>query len=230
MRDLVKVEVEDNGRGISVPTIKQYASKGSIISAKEIESLSDGDALMLLCRPGFTTSPQVTEISGRGVGLDVVRDRVEKLGGTIQISSIPDMGTKVSLHIPSTTQIIFAFLVTAQNQIFALPASSVIAAATLSPSGLQPRLNFHDEDIPLVSLKDLLKIEGNSGGSALSSRVVIVEVGGQKVGLIVDEILTMEQIFVKPLGKPLDRVDGFFGATILGNGKVVLVLDLERLR
>jgi two-component system chemotaxis sensor kinase CheA len=229
-REMVRVEVEDNGRGIHVPKIKDQARKKRIISEKEVACLSDEDTLMLLCRPGFTTSQQVTEISGRGVGLDVVRDRVEKLGGSIQISSIPDTGTKVTLHIPSTTQIIFALLVKVNIHIFALPASSVLATTTLNLNGLQGCLIFHDENIPLVLMKDLLRIEEHSGGAETSSPIIVVEVGGKRVGMIVDEILTMEQIFVKPLGKPLDRIEGLFGATILGDGKVALVLDLERLR
>ncbi|MFH0811682.1 MAG: ATP-binding protein [Pseudomonadota bacterium] len=229
-RDMVRVEVEDNGQGIEVVKVKDLAVKKGIMKKELSELTRDEDALMLLCTPGFTTSQQVTDISGRGVGLDVVKDRVETLGGSLHIHSTPEVGSTFILKIPATTHIIYALLIKLNAQVFALPIPHVLATTKINLKGAQHSFIFQNEEVSLVPTKELLKMGEPSKGVRAYSPVAVVEIRGRKSGLMVDEILGIEQIFVKPLGKPLNKIEGLFGVTTLGDGRMVLVLDLERLR
>ena len=229
-KDIVRIEVEDDGQGINVAQVKQEALAKNIIDNDTVELLSDKEILMLLCAPGFSTSTKVTDISGRGVGLDVVKEKVDKLGGSMNISSDYGSGTKFILKIPTTSHIIFALLVSLNSHLFAIPLSKVLTIAQTDAKNSSKIFSFQKEEITLIHLKDLLNINGDPQEKPGNLPVIISDIEGKKVGLIVDALVKIDQIYVKPLGKLLDKIEGLYGATILGDGRVVLVLDVERLR
>jgi len=229
-KDMVRIEVEDDGQGINISQVKQAAVTKRIITKDRADLLTDEEIFMLLCTPGFSTSKKVTDISGRGVGLDVVKEKVDKLGGSMQIFSNYEAGTKFILKIPTTSHIIFALLISLNSHLFAIPLPKVLAITNVNGKGSSKSFTFQEEEIQLIRLKDLLKISHRSQKEPTNPPVIISEIEGKKVGLIVDALVKIDQIFVKPLGKLLNKIDGFYGATIFGDGRMVLVLDVERLR
>jgi len=228
-RDMVKVEVEDDGQGIDLVEVKKKALERGIINEKTLASLSEEALLMLLCEPGFSTSSTVTDVSGRGVGLDVVKSSVESLGGSISMTTGLEVGSRFTLKVPATTHIIFALLIRSDSQVFAVPTSKIQATTKVNIGTAQDSFIFHDAPVSLVHLKELLMLGASARADSGFCPVVITRTEGKKMGVIVDEILRVEQIYVKPLGNPLERIDGLYGVTVLGDGRIVLVLDLERL-
>jgi two-component system chemotaxis sensor kinase CheA len=227
--DMVKVEVEDDGQGIDLARVKKKALERGIINEKTLASLSEEAILMLLCEPGLSTSYTVTDVSGRGVGLDVVKSSVESLGGSIYISTELGAGSRFALKVPATTHIIFALLIRSGSQVFAVPTSKIQATTKINTKSTHDSFIFYDTQVSLVHLRDLLMLDDSARDDSGPYPVIVTETEGKKIGVIADEILRVEQIYVKPLGSPLDRVDGLYGVTILGDGRIVLVLDLERL-
>ena len=228
-RDMIKVEVEDDGQGIDLAKVKKKALERGITNEKTLASLSEEAIFMLLCEPGFSTSDTVTDVSGRGVGLDVVKNSVESLGGSMYISTECGAGSRFTLKVPATTHIIFALLIKSDSQVFAVPTSKIQAITKTNMKSIHDSFIFHDTQVSLVQLRELLMLDGPGRDDSGLCPVIITETEGKKIGVIVDEILRVEQIYVKPLGSPLDKIDGLYGVTILGDGRIVLVLDLERL-
>ena len=227
----VVIEIEDDGRGIDVKKVKKKAVEKGIISAAEAETLSDREALSLIFRPGFSTAQKVTNISGRGVGMDVVKTNVEKLGGSIDIQTVLGAGTTVRLKIPLTLAIIPALVVTCDGQRYAIPQVSLRELVGLSA---ETKKNIHQigdseffrlrgEMVPLVRLSKILGLERESKDS---ESLVILNCGAMHFGLVVDEIWDSEEIVVKPLGKHFKDLSIFAGATIMGDGKMALILDV----
>ncbi|MBN2467724.1 MAG: chemotaxis protein CheA [Deltaproteobacteria bacterium] len=229
-RDMVRIEVKDDGQGIDPNRLKQEAVERGVLSRERVDSISDEDALMVLCLPGFTTTKDATEVSGRGVGLDVVKERVEALGGTLRIYSESGSGSRFVLKVPSDIHIIFAFLIRVGTHSVAVPMTKVLTTRTINLDAGADSFTLNNEEVSLFWLGDLLDMDTLSGGKRGISPVLVVETTAGKAGLIVDELMGIEQIFVKPLGEPLDAIERFSGVTILGNGRLVLVLDTERLR
>ncbi len=227
----VVIEIEDDGRGIDVNKIKAKATEKGLITPSEAEKLSDREALALIFRPGFSTAEKVTNISGRGVGMDVVKTNVEKLGGNIDIQTVLGSGTTVRLKIPLTLAIIPALIVTCGEQRFAIPQVNLRELVGLSSE--EARKNIHvvgesefyrlrGEIIPLVRLSKILGLESKPvDGESL----VVLNTGAMDFGLVVDSIWDSEEIVVKPLGKHFKNISIYAGATIMGDGKVALILD-----
>ncbi len=227
----VVIEIEDDGRGIDVKKIKQKAIEKGLITPAEAESMSDREALALIFRPGFSTAQKVTNISGRGVGMDVVKTNVEKLGGSIDIQTVLGAGTTVRLKIPLTLAIIPALVVTCEGQRYAIPQVSLRELVGLSP---ETRKNIHQigdseffrlrgEMVPIVRLAKILGVEAQPREN---ESLVILNSGAMDFGLVVDEIWDSEEIVVKPLGKHFKDISIFAGATIMGDGKMALILDV----
>ena len=227
----VVIEIEDDGRGIDVNKIKQKAIEKGLITPAEAEAMSDREALSLIFKPGFSTAQQVTNISGRGVGMDVVKTNVEKLGGSIDIQTVLGAGTTVRLKIPLTLAIIPALVVTCDGQRYAIPQVSLRELVGLSA---ETRKNIHQigdseffrlrgEIVPIVRLSKILGLET---GERENESLVILNSGAMDFGLVVDEIWDSEEIVVKPLGKHLKNISIFAGATIMGDGKIALILDV----
>lgn len=224
----IVIEIEDDGRGIDVERVKKKAVERGIISESEAENMSESDIMMLIFSPGFSTKDKATEISGRGVGMDVVKTTVEKLGGSIKLISEKGKGTKIRIVLPPTLAIIRALLVRVDNQIYAIPLSNVVEAVYVNGNFRNlkdsPVLYVRGNIIPAFRLRELFNIGGGDGGMEVG---VIVERENEKYALIADEIMGQQEIVVKPLTGFLSKVKGFSGVTILGDGRIVPIIDVS---
>jgi two-component system chemotaxis sensor kinase CheA len=210
--------------------LKQKALEKGLISEKEADIMSDKEAFMLIFKPGFSTAAKVTSVSGRGVGMDVVKTNVEKLNGIIEIDSVKGKGSVFKIKIPLTLAIIQALLVTAQEELFAVPLANVIETVRITMEDIstvegKSVLKLRDEILPLVNMSDIFKIEKILGINQYLY-VVVLGVGASKVGLIVDGLIGQEEIVIKSLGEYLKGIKGIAGATIRGDGKVTLIVDV----
>ncbi len=230
-RNNVIIEIEDDGRGLDIEKIKQKAIEKGLISPSEVESLNEDDLKMLIFTPGFSTKDTVTEISGRGVGMDVVKTKVEKLGGNIKLFSEKGRGTKIRITLPPTVAIIKALLVKVGEEYYAIPISNVIEALNVTDENYKiihgnSFLYVRNKLIPAFRLRDLFNINGSSTEKEVG---IIVEKEGEKFALIVDAITDQQEIVIKPLSSFLAKVRGLCGVTILGDGRVVPIIDVSSL-
>ncbi len=226
------IEIEDDGRGLDVEKIKQKAMERGLITQNEAESMSDEEIRMLIFTPGFSTRDEASEISGRGVGMDVVKTTVEKLGGTIKIFSEKGKGTKIRIQLPPTVAIIKSLLTKVGDETYAIPISSVVEALYITDENLKfihgsPFLLVRGKLIPAFYLRDLFGINGKKREEKEVG--IIVEKEGEKFALIVDAISEQQEIVIKPLTGFLSKIKGFSGVTILGDGRVVPIIDVSSL-
>ncbi len=237
-QDQAIIAVEDDGRGMDPQVLRRVAIERGLITAEQAAELTAEESLMLICRPGFSTAPTVSDVSGRGVGMDAVRRLVESLHGHLEIYSQVGQGTRFVLSLPLTLAIIQALLVRTAHETYAVPLIHVSRTEELLPQDIRtiqdrPVAVLPQELIALQSLAELLDL-ARPDWSALKHRdeplpTLIVRHGGQTVGLIVDELLKREEIVVKSLGGFLSHIPGLAGATVLGDGEVVLILDVVNL-
>ena len=223
----------DDGRGLSREDIVRRTIEQGIITPERATDLSDEQVYMFICNPGFSTSEQVTEVSGRGVGMGVVKEQVSALRGMLEIHSVEGQGTTFLMHIPLTLAIIQALLVGVGDESYAVPLSYVERTVLVEAGGVKrvhrwQMTTLDGEVIPLFHLGEMLDVPDYSrdGGSAY---VLIVRRGQQAVGLVADAMLGKEEVVVKPLRGFLGEITGVSGATILGGGQVVLILDVPAL-
>jgi two-component system chemotaxis sensor kinase CheA len=231
-KDLVLIEVVDDGRGMDPMAIRQKALEKQLITPQQAKTLRDRDALQLVCLPGFSTAGAITETSGRGVGMDVVKNAVEALGGTLHIESKPGQGSRILLKLPLSVAIIRILLVEVDGNQVGMPITRVfrtidVDRGQIKSSGKQLVIRFEEEIIPLLSLRKILQLPVRSHTDSLP--VVITEFRGRKVGLVVDRLLGQRETFVKSLAFPLDNLTGVSGATFLGDGSVVFIVDPQSL-
>ena len=232
--DRIIIEVSDDGAGIDPARIREVAERRGYLTATEAAALSDRQAMYLIFEPGFTTSSIITELSGRGVGMDVVREFVvEKLRGALDVESTPGEGATFRLTIPLTLALIRALLVRVDGQTMAVPTVSITETLRIDPAEVM-RTEGHDvirrerRTIPLVSLSDTL---GFPGASATAHRLPVIVVGlsGQRMGFVVDALLGEQRIVIKTLADQLGRAEMVAGVTVLGAGEVVPILDVSAL-
>lgn len=228
----VVIEVDDDGKGIDHEIIKEKAIEKGIIDEKEAENLSIEDSINLLFAPGFSTAETISDISGRGVGLDVVKSKIESINGNIEINSVKNKGTKFIIRIPLTLAIIHALLVKLSNEIYAIPLSSITEIINISNNQIrdvqgQEIVLYRGKTLPIIKLKNTLNISDTEEKDDLV--VVVVKKGDKQAGLIVDDLIGQQEIVIKSLGKYLGGVKYLSGATILGNGNVSLILDINSL-
>ncbi len=227
--DRIFIVVEDDGRGIDIEKVKQKALERGIVSEDKLEKMSEKELLFLIFNPGFSTAEKVSEVSGRGVGMDVVANTVSSFRGTIDVESQRGKGTKITMSFPLTIGIIRSIMVKIKDRIFAIPIYSVLeilpgeSTEITTVSGREV-LIVRDMTIPLINLSELLGIGDSEIGYA-----IVAWVGNQRVAFTVEDLLGDEEIVVKPLGKLFGDIEGISGATITGDGKVVLILDLDGL-
>jgi two-component system chemotaxis sensor kinase CheA len=234
----VNIEITDDGAGLNLDRIKQKAVDRALITAELAARMSDREVGMLIFRPGFSTAEKVTNVSGRGVGMDVVKTNIEKIGGTVDLQSLLGRGTTVKIKIPLTLAIIPALLVTSGGQRYAIPQVSLLELVRLEREQARKSIEkMHDAPVyrlrgqllPLVYLNrqlDPRSQPAESAGQADAVNIVVLQADGRQFGLVVDRINDTEEIVVKPLGKQLKEVPVFAGATIMGDGAVALILDV----
>ena len=231
-RDRIVVEIADDGRGMDPARLRDAAVARGALTREQAAALPDADALLLACLPGVSTAREVTEVSGRGVGMDAVKRTVEALGGRLEIQSQPGRGTRVTLRMPLTLVVQPVLLVRVGEEILAVPVSKVHGAAEvelerLERSGGAPQLGFAGGHVPVHDLAGLL---GFGAPTEAGRRAIVVTDGeGGRVGLAVDQLLGQEEAVLKPLHRPLSRVAGLSAVTVLGTGRPVFVLDVARL-
>ena len=228
----VKIIVEDDGRGIDPEKVKKKAVERGIITEEEARKLDDNEAINLIFTPGFSTADKVTGVSGRGVGMDVVKSKINSLGGSVDIVSQVGKGTKITLTLPLTLAIIQALLVGVGSETYAIPLNNVVEILDVRENSLKTIrnnevINLRGKILPIVMLDKLLGISRN--GRASRFPVVVVDKGNQLLGLGVDRLVGQQEIVIKSFDSILKGIKGFAGATIMGDGKVVLILDIASL-
>ncbi len=227
----VIVELSDDGRGLSLEGIKRAALKRRLHTPEELEAMPDEQIHALIFAPGFSTSTIITDVSGRGVGMDVVRTNVEKLKGMIQVRSEPGHGTSFLIRLPITLASTRVLLVQVGAQPYAIPIEFVhslmpVAAEQFFTVEGRDTILFEDKALVVARLSDLLEVKAASSQSPASKATcVVLEVGEEKAGLLVDALLDEQEVMLKPLGAMLKRVRNISGATILGTGEVCLILN-----
>ncbi len=229
----VIIEVSDDGQGIDVEKLKDVLVEKNIISSADISRLNESEILNSIFLPGVSTAQTVTSTSGRGVGMDIVKENVENLNGSIEVKSKRGEGTKFTIKIPLTVAIIQALLVEVSGQIFTVPLTSVLEITRVFEEEIETIEGFEvihlrDTTIPLLRLENVLNFDG-SGNKSPRTFVVIVSVGNEEVGLIVDSLLGEQEVVIKPLAESLRENRTFSGATILGDGSISLILDVAQL-
>ncbi|ADC65234.1 CheA signal transduction histidine kinase [Ferroglobus placidus DSM 10642] len=224
----VIIEIEDDGKGIDPEKVKEKAIERGLISREEAEKMSEEELKMLIFMPGFSTKEQPTEVSGRGVGMDVVKTTVEKLGGTVKLYSEKDKGTKIRIQLPPTVAIIKSLLIKVGSEIYAIPISNVVGAIYLTDSDVE---NIHGSEfslvrgklIPVFRLRQLFGVNGTKPEKEVG---IIVEKENEQFMLVADAIADLQEIVIKPLYGYLAKIKGFNGVTILGDGRVVPIIDV----
>jgi two-component system, chemotaxis family, sensor kinase CheA len=235
------LEISDDGRGLAVDRIRAKVLSQGLATETELASMTDGQIQRFIFRAGFSTAEKVSAVSGRGVGMDVVRTNIEKIGGTIELKSTPGQGTTFTVKIPLTLAIVSALIVEAGKERFAIPQLSVVelvraqrGSATTGREGTgnsvierindTPVLRLRNRLLPLVSLTELLAL-GKDDREGTAAHVVVAQVGAHMMGIIVDRVFDTEEIVVKPVAPILRHVTMFSGNTILGDGSVIMILD-----
>ncbi len=243
----VNIEIGDDGAGIEVARVKRKAIEKGILRPEQAEKLSDREALNLIFQPGFSTAQAVTNISGRGVGLDVVKSHIERIGGVVDVFTQPGEGTTIKLKIPLTLAIIPGLVITSGGERFVIPQVSLLELIRLEGDSSDkhieqvhgtPVLRRRGSLLPIASLNEVLKLsEGQGAGLGASGwnrsgvlqeavNIVVLQAEDRQFGLVVDGINDTQEIVVKPLGKQLKGLSVYAGATIMGDGRVALILDV----
>jgi len=229
----VNIEIADDGAGIDVVKVKQKAVEKGLLRLEQAEKLSDREALNLIFHPGFTTAQAVTKVSGRGVGMDVVKSHIEKIGGVVDVSSRPGEGTIVKLKIPLTLAIIPGLVITSGGERFVIPQVSLLELIRLEGDATDKHIeHVHGTPVyrrrgsllPIAYLNEVLGLKSPQHAAAVS--MVVLQAEDRQFGLVVDGINDTQEIVVKPLGKQLKGLTVYAGATIMGDGRVALILDV----
>jgi two-component system, chemotaxis family, sensor kinase CheA len=226
------IQIADDGRGLNTERIKAKAIAQGLVSEAEIAKLSEAQIQKFIFVPGFSTAAAITSVSGRGVGMDVVRNNIDQIGGTIDVRSVAGVGLSFSIKIPLTLAIIAALIIESGGHRFAIPQLAVVELVGLRSGGEHrierikdtPVLRLRDKLLPLARLNELLGIAGKTGEAA-DGFIVVAQVGSQTFGIVVDGVLHTEEIVVKPMSSKLRHIGMFSGNTILGDGAVIMIVD-----
>lgn len=230
----VFIEIQDDGRGIDRTRVVQKAIERGIISTEQGSIMTDQQVNQLLFAPGFSTADKVSDISGRGVGLDVVKHKIESLGGTVSVESAQEKGTLFSVQLPLTLSIISSMIFNIGGERYAVPLSSIVETAIISVSDIvdvhgQALIHFREKVIPLIPLQKWFGTAGEVARKREDVDIMIVRKGPKLGAIMVDSFIGQQEIVVKPLGEYLSSIDGISGATILGDGQVALIVDCNDL-
>jgi two-component system chemotaxis sensor kinase CheA len=230
MENYIIITIQDDGKGMDVDKLREKAVEKGILDNEMAHRLSDQEALRLIFMPGFSTVANVSDLSGRGVGMDIVRSHIEQINGTTEITSTPGLGTTFTIKLPLTLAIIRAMMVELNGEQFAFPLSNVMETICINTGEI--KLVKHSEVIlvrgnvlPLLRLSHVYQREESDRAEQLF--VLVLSVGEKKVGVIVDKLLGEQEIVIKSLGDYLGKVPNLSGATILGDGQVALIVDVR---
>ncbi|HEU0117933.1 MAG TPA: hybrid sensor histidine kinase/response regulator [Alphaproteobacteria bacterium] len=229
------IEIADDGRGLAIDKIKAKALQNGLATAEELQGMSDQQIMQFIFKAGFSTAATVSAISGRGVGMDVVRTNIEKIGGTIDMQSVQGKGTKFQIKIPLTLAIISALIVECMSERFAIPQTGVVELVHASANSEHrielindtPVLRLRKRLLPLISLRETLGLGEANIKPDDHAFIIVAQVGNSNFGLIVDRVHDTEEIVVKPVSSLLRSIGVFSGNTILGDGQVIMILDMN---
>jgi len=231
----ILIEIRDDGRGLDAQKIKSKVLEKGLATEAELEAMSDRELHRFIFKPGFSTAAKVTSVSGRGVGMDVVRTNIEKIGGTIDLRTEKGKGSTFTIKIPLTLAIVSALIVECAGERFAVPQISVVELVRASPTSEQKIerientavLRLRDRLLPLVFLNELFGLEAAGAGIAKQgeSYIIVTQVGSHRFGMVVDRVFDTEEIVVKPVAPILRNISVYSGNTILGDGSVIMILD-----
>lgn len=230
----VVIEVADDGKGLDPEKIKKKSLENELVTPEELAGMDEHSLLKLILLPGLSTAEKVTDISGRGVGLDAVKNKIEALSGNIYIDSKPRYGTSFKIQLPLTLAIIQALLVRMEAEIYAIPLSFIAETTSIMPDQInrvqeQEVMLLRGDVLPLLRLQDILQVPPADLPKEEEINVVVVRKGEKKVGLIVDTLIGQQEIVIKPLGELIGNIPVIAGATILGNGRISLIIDVSSL-
>ncbi|HEX7768095.1 MAG TPA: chemotaxis protein CheA [Nitrospira sp.] len=228
----IVIRIQDDGKGIALSKIKAKALSKGLISEAELATMEPREVVNLVFLPGFSTADKVTDVSGRGVGMDVVRTNIRKMNGTVEIESEEGKGSLITIKLPLTIAIIQALMVEVERATFAIPLSSVIEAVRISKDEIKTIngrevLHLRDRVLPLLRLAKEFEIPTDRERDRFY--VVVAALGDRRIGVVVDELRSQEEVVIKSIWEYLDSIKGISGATITGEGKVVLILDISEL-
>ncbi|MHA6484379.1 chemotaxis protein CheA [Paenibacillus sp. strain BS8-2] len=226
----VFIEVEEDGRGINQAKVLQTAIKNGVVSEEQASKLTPEEIQMLIFAPGFSTADKISDISGRGVGLDVVKTKITSLGGNVTVTSAEGKGTKFSVQLPLTLSIISAMLIKLGSEKYAIPLSSIVETGIIQRSNIlnvhgNQMVEFRNSIIPLVSLSGVLQSPDFDERNEQETEIVVIRKGDKLAAVMVDEFIGQSEIVLKSLGKYLNHIYAISGATILGDGYVALIID-----
>ncbi|MGQ3354478.1 MAG: hybrid sensor histidine kinase/response regulator [Phreatobacter sp.] len=229
----IVIAISDDGRGLNTDRIRKKIIEQNLASEAELEKMTEAQIHKFIFAPGFSTAAAVTSVSGRGVGMDVVRTNIDQIGGTIDLKSVPGEGTTVTIKIPLTLAIVSALIVESAGDRFAIPQLSVIELVRAQQNSEHrierikdtPVLRLRNKLLPLVHLRQLLGIAGGEPLDETAGFIVVTQVGSQTFGIVVDQVFHTEEIVVKPMSSKLRHITMFSGTTILGDGSVIMIID-----
>ncbi len=232
----VNIEISDDGAGVNAEVVRRKALERGVVTAERAAAMSESDLIQLVFLPGFSTAEKISNVSGRGVGMDVVKTNIERIGGTVDLRGTVGRGTTLHIKIPLTLAIVPALIITAGSERYAIPQVSLLELVRLEGESVQkaierihgtPVYRLRGKLLPLVFLGEQLgmsKVGAQTTGQSIN--IVVLQADGRQFGLVVDDVRDTEEIVVKPLGKELKGINVFAGATIMGDGRVALILDV----
>jgi two-component system chemotaxis sensor kinase CheA len=232
--DQILLTVTDDGKGMDHRELRRKAVETGMLNEDIANNLTDKEAYNLIFEPGFSTKTEISDVSGRGVGMDVVRTRINELSGSIEIDSKLGEGSVITIHLPLTLAILPTLMVMLGKSQYALPLSNVYEAFNMAPDKInvvdgQEVMRVRDKTLPLFYLRPWLVKQDTFDGPTIDNKVIVVQMGSQRFCLVVDNIVGQEEVVIKPLGTMLNTTPGFSGATITGDGSIALVLDIPSL-
>ncbi|MEM1128028.1 MAG: chemotaxis protein CheA, partial [Bacteroidota bacterium] len=225
----IAIVIEDDGAGIDAERLKKKSVDRGLITQKEADDMSDSEAFQLIFRPGLSTAEKVSKVSGRGVGMDVVKTNITRLNGSISIQSEVGVGSRFTLKLPLTLAIIQSLLVQVQEETYAIPLHSVsevvnLEAGDITSVNKREVIRLRDEIVPLLRVSTTVGLQPHGG--IADGYAVILHIGHERIGLVVDSLVGQKEIVIKPLGHYLKKIQGIAGSTILGDGRVIMILDV----
>lgn len=230
--NIIYIEIKDDGKGIDPELVRKKAIEKGLINAEA--NLTDKEIYELIMAPGFSTAEKVSDVSGRGVGMDVVKKGIEELNGTLSIDSEKDKGTTILIKLPLTLAIIQALMVNVGGEIFAIPINTIFETKRISDDEIfkiedKTVIKIREEIISIIFVKEIFKIKKDEKAANDNLYIVVVNVGDTKIGLVVDALIGEQDLVIKPLNNKLTKVPGIAGAAILGNGDISLIIDVNQM-